>query len=421
MRVMIADDDLVSRNKLKKIMEPLGNIDLFEDGRPAVEAFQKAHENGEPYKLLMLDIVMPNMDGTQALYEIRKIEKEREVSDENRAKVIMVTSRSDKDTIITSVQAGCDSYVRKPFNRDLIFKKLEELGFEVGGEKEKPLKDKSVRGNVEEIIQRFKRGDIHLPVLPKVVQDVDEVISRSDSTIDDLSQVIERDAVISARLVATANSTLYNRGGGKFQSLRKAISLLGFKETQAAVVAIASKSLYETKNKQFASLMEKLRLYSLASAHGAACIAKKLGLKETEKYFLMGLIHDMGNVLLLCTLGQLVPKDKPVDMNEIISSTHELHTVFGGALLQRWKFPEELVRIARMHEGPDFSEATDKDTLIVNLAGNLAFKVGYGFIEREEIDLAGLDSAKLLKLDSNALEILSKEMKKLVGASASVF
>jgi two-component system chemotaxis response regulator CheY len=421
MRVIVADDESVSRNKLQEIMEPLGKCDFFEGGRAVIEAFQESHEEGEPYQLLMLDIGMPDVNGIQVLHEVRRIEKEREIHDENRVKVIMVTAHPDKDTIITFFRAGCDSYIKKPFDRELIFTKLEELGFKVAEKEEKPARDRSVRENVAQIIERFKKGDIDLPVLPKVVQDVDDVIRRSGSTIDDLSRVIEKDAVISAQLVATANSTLYNRGGGKFQSLKKAISLLGFKETQAAVVAIASKSLYETKNKQFRGMMEKLRLYSLASAHGAASIAKTLGLKETEKYFLMGLIHDMGNVLLLWMLGQLVLHDEPADMNDIISSIHQMHTAFGAALLQRWKFPEELVEIARMHEGPEFSEATGKDVLIVNLAGNLAFETGYGFIEREDNDLAGLDSAKLLELDANALEILAKEVQELVEHSESVF
>lgn len=420
MKVMIADDELVSRNKLLKIMEPLGECDAFEGGLAAIEAFRKAHEKGEPYQLLLLDISMPDVDGTLVLYEVRRMEKEREILDKNRVKVIMVTSRSDKDTVITSVQAGCDRYIKKPFNRELVFRKLEELGFRVTGDEGKPVSDRSIRKDVAKILQRFKKGDIDLPVLPKVVQEVDEVIRQADCTVEDLSQPIQKDAVISARLIVAANSPMYG-GLGKIHSVRQAINRLGFRETRAVVVTIASKSLYETKNKQFKGLMEKLRLYSLVCAYGATSIARKLGFKDTEKYFFMGLIHDMGNVLLLWTLGRLISQDEPVDMNDILSSIQEVHTDFGAALLQRWKFSEELVRIARMHEGPEFSEATGKDILIVNLAGNLAFKMGYGFIERENTDLAELDSAKLLNLDADTLETLAKVVKELVEHSASVF
>ena len=420
MRVMIVDDEFVSRNKLQKIMEPFGKCDLFEGGRESVDAFRKCHAEGEPYQLLLLDVSLPDMDGTQVLHEVRKIEKDREIPRENRVKVVMVTAHSDKDTIITSIQAGCDSFIRKPFDSELIFGKLEKLGFKVAEEKDKA-RGGSIRENVAQVIERFKRSEIDLPVLPKVVQEVDEILSRSDFTIDELSEVIGKDAVISAKLISNANSTLYNRGGVKIQSLKKAIKLMGFMETHAAVVAIASKCLYDTKNKKFIGLMEKLRLNSLASAHGAASIAKILGLKEAEKYFLMGLVHDIGNVVLIWTLSQLVPEDEPVDINDVISSIYEMHTIFGAALLQRWKFPEELVRVARMHEGPEFSKATEKDTLIVNLATNLAFKSGYGFVEREDDDLAGIQSAKLLDLGSDALEKLAKEIKELVEKSKSIF
>lgn len=71
---------------------------------------------------------MPQMDGTEVLYEIRKIEQQRNISKENQLKVIMVTAQSDKGTVITCMQAGCDSYVVKPFDRAIIAKRLEELG-----------------------------------------------------------------------------------------------------------------------------------------------------------------------------------------------------------------------------------------------------------------------------------------------------
>ena len=96
----------------------------------AFEAFKKAWDDGTPYELLTLDVMMPQMDGTQTLQALRDFEKEHNAP--KRTPVLMVTSKSDKETVISSVRAGCDGIVVKPFDRELIRKKLSTIG--IGGE-----------------------------------------------------------------------------------------------------------------------------------------------------------------------------------------------------------------------------------------------------------------------------------------------
>ena len=129
MKILIVDDELVSRRKMQKIMESLGECEAVESGSAAIAAFQKALENGMPFDLITLDVLMPKMDGTEVLYTIREIEKEKKIPKEKQVKILMVTSHSDRDSIITSIQAGCDDYIVKPFDREVIINKLEKIGF----------------------------------------------------------------------------------------------------------------------------------------------------------------------------------------------------------------------------------------------------------------------------------------------------
>ena len=131
MKTLVVDDELVSRKKMQKIMESLGECKAVETGSAAIAAFRKALESGMPFDLITLDIAMPEMDGTELLYTIREIEKEKKIPREKQIKILMVTSHSDKDTVITSIQAGCDDYIVKPFDREVIIKKLEKIGFRV--------------------------------------------------------------------------------------------------------------------------------------------------------------------------------------------------------------------------------------------------------------------------------------------------
>jgi len=129
MKILTVDDELVSREKMKKIMRSLGECEAVESGIAAVTAFKDALEKGAPFDLITLDIFMPEMDGTEVLYEIRDIENTMQIPKEKKVKIMMVTSQADKETIVTCIQAGCDNYIAKPFNIDIIVNKLKAMGF----------------------------------------------------------------------------------------------------------------------------------------------------------------------------------------------------------------------------------------------------------------------------------------------------
>ena len=124
----------------------------------------------------------------------------------------------------------------------------------------KPLK--KVQKIITDIVQRFEEGKLDLPVLPHVVNDVEDVIKKPGFTMDDLAKVIERDASVSIRLISIANSPIY-RGAEKISSVRQAVPRLGISETRSVVTAIASKGLYKTRHVQFRKMMERLWMHSL--------------------------------------------------------------------------------------------------------------------------------------------------------------
>lgn len=128
MRILIVDDGFVNRMKMAKVLETFGVCVTVESGQAALNAIEMAIDNGAPFDLLTLDVSMPLMDGAETLSKARKIEEQRNIPKEKRIKVIMVTSMSDKETVTKCIQAGCDSYVVKPFDRAIMTRRLAELG-----------------------------------------------------------------------------------------------------------------------------------------------------------------------------------------------------------------------------------------------------------------------------------------------------
>jgi len=128
MKVLIAEDDPTSRKILQGFLTPLGECDVAENGRQAIEAFQKALAEERPYDLVCLDIMMPGMDGQSVLREIRRLEEEYEVTGLDGAKIIMTTALTDSKNIMEAFSEQCEAYLIKPIDKAKLMAQLEELG-----------------------------------------------------------------------------------------------------------------------------------------------------------------------------------------------------------------------------------------------------------------------------------------------------
>ena len=127
MKILIVDDEIASRMKMEKIVSAFSICIAAKDGKSAMDAFRTTLRNKEYFDLIFLDISMPYVSGIEVLYKIRDLEKRKCVPKEKQAKVIMVTSHSDKEAVITSIQAGCDGYLVKPFDKDMVLEKVKKF------------------------------------------------------------------------------------------------------------------------------------------------------------------------------------------------------------------------------------------------------------------------------------------------------
>ncbi|MEO5339173.1 MAG: response regulator [Magnetococcus sp. MYC-9] len=127
MRILIVDDEPFNRMLLQQILKEVGECDLAVDGREAVEAFVIADEDGLPYDLVLLDIMMPEMNGQDALKSIRSYEREKGVVGAKETAIFMVTALDTETQVVEAFFKGrCTDYITKPVNKDRLFAKLQE-------------------------------------------------------------------------------------------------------------------------------------------------------------------------------------------------------------------------------------------------------------------------------------------------------
>jgi HD-GYP domain-containing protein (c-di-GMP phosphodiesterase class II) len=269
-----------------------------------------------------------------------------------------------------------------------------------------------------EILTKFKSGKINPPVMPLVVREIQTVIKKPGSSPEELAQTIEKDPIISLRLISVANSPIY-RGITEIRNVKTAIPRLGLKEAFNIVLAISNKGLYETENVKYKILMDRLWVHSLASGYGSKLIAQALKFDDLEKYFLMGLTHDIGKILLLKAFSE-VAKGKSLSVDAIEANLQEAHIGLGSMLLKRWGFDAEYINVITHHEDAEFNPDTVKEILVVHLANMLTRQIGFSLF-KEKIDFAELPSAQILKLEPDQVEAIGEEVKSIISDVAHLF
>ncbi|MHC4104685.1 MAG: response regulator [Planctomycetota bacterium] len=128
LKILIVEDDFASFKILEEYLSEYGDCSVAVNGAETIEAFKKALDEGQPYDLICLDIMLPEMNGHLALKEIYQIEREYGISDSGGVKVIMTTAIDDPEDIINAFKEGCKAYIVKPITNEKLFAEMRKLG-----------------------------------------------------------------------------------------------------------------------------------------------------------------------------------------------------------------------------------------------------------------------------------------------------
>ena len=128
MKILIVEDDIPSRQLLELFLADIGPCDLASNGHEALEAVSEAMLNEEPYDLICMDIMMPMMDGMEALHKIRRLEFKNFKPNADRSKIIMVTAKGQATDVMDAFESGCEAYLIKPISKNKLYEQMAELG-----------------------------------------------------------------------------------------------------------------------------------------------------------------------------------------------------------------------------------------------------------------------------------------------------
>jgi putative nucleotidyltransferase with HDIG domain len=243
---------------------------------------------------------------------------------------------------------------------------------------------------IDENKARLIRQIEELPILPIISQKILEVAADKNTSLRDLSRIIERDQVLAVKILKIANSAFYGFLS-KVSSLEHALVLLGTDEVRSIVLGF---SVYQFFSADKANSFDRARIWK----HAMLCsqITKLLGMHfripDDGSLFLSGLIHDIGKVIIdqyfhkefLQIIDYISSHNTTFSKAEksILGATHYQ---IGAKLLKQWNFPPKVVMQILYHHAPWYSNNYEVNSIILYLANILTKLAGYPCHPQENV------------------------------------
>ena len=267
----------------------------------------------------------------------------------------------------------------------------------------------------QEIISALENDELVLPTLPEVALQVREVAEDVTSSITDLTNIIGRDAALSARMIKVANSPLI-RATVPVSDLSTAISRLGIDLTSNLAMGLAMEQMFQATSDVIDKKMRACWSKSIEIAASAQVLARHFTKLQPDMALLAGLTHQIGMLPILAFAEQ--NESLLSDGLALGKVIHVLHPSLGSYILKMWDFPEELIAVPKNYlkfdRTPgevDYADIVQVATL-QSLAGT---KHKYNQLDWNEIssfERVGLDPESLI----TDMEEIHTEMTETQGA-----
>ncbi|MEO8118802.1 MAG: HDOD domain-containing protein [Rhodoferax sp.] len=233
-----------------------------------------------------------------------------------------------------------------------------------------------------ELSQKLAAAVDGMPAFPKSVQKILELTRDVNCSPKDLVQVIDKDPVVTVKVLRVVNSAYYSLPK-QITSINHAVVYLGFNTIKNLALSIAAIGILPAHNAAGFDGQQYL-IHSLATAGIAKQLALRLDGADPMDCFIAGLLHDFGKVVF----AQFMPQEfrKALEASQWNETSLHLalreiigvdHAVVGAMLVEKWRFPADLVETIGCQYGPE-----TKDTPMIACvfaANQISKKLEFGF------------------------------------------
>jgi putative nucleotidyltransferase with HDIG domain len=225
-------------------------------------------------------------------------------------------------------------------------------------------------------------SNTQLASFPEIYYRIDEALRDPKSSVSHLADTISADTSLSAKLLRLANSAFYGLPS-KIDSITRAVTLIGTKEISTLAMGVLAIRYFKDIPQQIIN-MKTFWTHSVACGLFASTLAqRKTGFSE-EKFFIAGLLHDIGRLVMSMGLPQNMTyavsqsRGGSTPLYEIEDKVFGFnHTKAAALLMQKWEFPIALKNMVRHHHDP-IGSPNPLESSIIHVADIMAIAFQFG-------------------------------------------
>lgn len=193
----------------------------------------------------------------------------------------------------------------------------------------------------EPILQAIEAGRVPTP--PQLLLRLMQIVDDDGATMAELARLVEQDAGLVTRILTAANSPALRRSRGELENLEACLMALGTRLVRSIATCLSIQNLFDKRSGLSATDLASFWAHSLAVAELARSLAAEAGYPRPDEAFLAGLMHDVGELLLLSALGDPYAELLVEGGDETLRTQRELarfgvhHGEIGTWLVDRWR------------------------------------------------------------------------------------
>lgn len=334
-RILFVDDEQSVLLVLQAFMQRIANEweSAFVDSGPKALALMAE----KPYDVIISDMRMPDMNGTELLNEVMKRHP--------RTVRIVLSGHADEQTVQESVGVA-HQWVAKPFDLKVLKATLTRIG---------NFQARLENASLKEVIGKIKC----LPSTPKVYFDIIEALQSSTSSAQTIAEIIARDPGLTAKILQLVNSAFFGMARS-IADAAEAVQLLGVSRIRSLALIHHVFSAFDQRHYGELSV-EEIWQHSLQTAAWARqfVLWQGGGRMLEERAFTGGLLHDVGHLILAANLPEacreirLLARTHQLSLYEAEQRVlHATHADVGSYLLSIWGLPVPLIETVALHHEP---------------------------------------------------------------------
>lgn len=288
-----------------------------------------------------------------------------------------------------------------------------------------PLSQPFTPGKTLDLAGALAKGKIKFPSLPSIYAEITDAINNPRSSASYVAEIIGKDMSLAAKLLQMVNSAFFALPG-RVDTLMRAVTIVGTNQLTTLALGISVVSLFDGIPSHLMDMRSFWR-HSITCGTVARLVAGQVRNINEERYFVAGLLHDVGRLVMLMNYPDqaLVAFQRAREMDcplfEVEAEIWGMdHTEIASLLMQHWNFPGSLEKAVRFHHAP--SQARSQvEPGIVHLADIIAHTLTSTPDGSVYVPALDPEAWKVLGLSKNILAVIATQVEHQLDELMQIF